>query len=93
MPQEEDTIEATFCYNDEHTKCTVTIGECEFPDLETENGGTVFLHDPESGRSYAFVIDEEDLQSDTVYELMELETAEEEEDDEEPEPTPGPAAP
>lgn len=89
MPQ------ATFSYNDEHTKCDVEVGDCEFPDVDVSEGGMVVLFDDEVGKHYCFVVDEEGLEPDTVYELIELETAEAEDgddDEEEEEPAPGPAA-
>jgi hypothetical protein len=87
MPQ------ATYRYNEDETKCDVEIGDCEFPDVDVADGGMVLLHDDEAAKHYAFVIDEEDLESDTVYELVPIETAEAGEDEETGEaPEPGPTA-
>jgi hypothetical protein len=88
---DEETPQATFRYNDERTKCDVTVGDCEFPDVEIKDGGVYFLHDDVADKHFAFVVSDEDLEEDTVYELVELET-EEAEDDEEEEESTGPVA-
>jgi len=97
MPDEEVEEQegtAVIRFNPDRSKCTVEVGDCEF-EADVADASTVFLFDAEANKHYALVINEEDLEPDTVYELVELETVEAEEDeddDEEPEPEKGTAA-
>jgi hypothetical protein len=84
MPDEEVEEQegtAVVRFNEDRSKCMVEIGDCEF-EADTKGATTVFLYDSEADKHYALVIQEEDLEPDTVYELVELETVEEDEEEE-----------
>lgn len=76
---------ASLRYSDDRKTCVVEIDDDTEFEVDTSQGGIHTLTNEETGEQYVFSVDDDDLGSDSLYQLtpVDLDSDDEDDDDEE----------